>query len=90
MYFYDIQNNKNIDLIIISMEEINIKATKTFESPYNTICHYYGRNYLYHSRENYIRYCNIYNQNLREEYLITMNHQFICVFLDLKNTFKLH
>jgi hypothetical protein len=42
---------------------------KSLEWPYNTNCHYYNRNDLYHSRENCIEYCNLYNQNLSQECL---------------------
>jgi hypothetical protein len=39
---------------------------KSLEWPYNTDCDYYNRNNLYHSRENCIEYCNLYNQNLSQ------------------------
>jgi hypothetical protein len=39
---------------------------KSLEWPYNTNCDYYNRNNLYHSRENCIEYCNLYNQNLSQ------------------------
>jgi hypothetical protein len=42
---------------------------KSLEWPYNTNCDYYNRNNLYHSRENCIQYCNLYNQNLSQECL---------------------
>jgi hypothetical protein len=42
---------------------------KSLEWPYNTNCDYYNRNNLYHSRENSIEYCNLYNQNLSQECL---------------------
>jgi hypothetical protein len=42
---------------------------KSLEWPYNTNCDYYNRNNLYHSRENCIEYCNLYNQNLSQECL---------------------
>jgi hypothetical protein len=42
---------------------------KSLEWPYNTNCHDYNRNDLYHSRENCIEYCNLYNQNLSQKCL---------------------
>jgi hypothetical protein len=42
---------------------------KLLEWPYSTNCDYYNRNDLYHSRENCIEYCNLYNQNLSQECL---------------------
>jgi hypothetical protein len=42
---------------------------KSLEWPYNTNCDYYNRNNLYHSRENCIEYCNLYNKNLSQECL---------------------
>ncbi len=39
---------------------------KSLEWPYSTNCHYYNRNNLYHSRENCIEYCNLFNQNLSQ------------------------
>ncbi len=42
---------------------------KSLEWPYITNCDYYNHNKLYHSRENCIEYCNLYNQNLSQECL---------------------
>jgi hypothetical protein len=42
---------------------------KSLEWPYNTNCDYYNRNNLYHSRENCVEYCYLYNQNLSQECL---------------------
>jgi hypothetical protein len=42
---------------------------KSLEWSYNTNCDYYNGNNLYHSRENCIEYCNLYNQNLSQECL---------------------
>jgi hypothetical protein len=42
---------------------------KSLEWPYNTNCDYYNHNNLYHSPENCIQYCNLYNQNLSQECL---------------------
>jgi hypothetical protein len=42
---------------------------KSLEWPYNTNCDYYNRNNLYHSRENCLEYCNLFNQNLSQKCL---------------------
>jgi hypothetical protein len=42
---------------------------KSLEWPYKTNCDHYNLNDLYHSRENCIEYCNLYNQNISRECL---------------------
>jgi hypothetical protein len=67
--FLDINTNNNLNTRNYRFWKL---IYKSLEWPYNTNCDYYNRNNLYHSRENCIEYCNLYNlynQNLSQECL---------------------
>jgi hypothetical protein len=61
--FLDINTNKKLNTRYYRFSKL---IYKLLEWPYNTNCDYYNRNNLYHSRENCIEYCNLYNQNLSQ------------------------
>jgi hypothetical protein len=64
--FFDLNSNWNFNTRNYRFSKL---IYKSLEWPYNTNCDYYNRNNLYHSRENCIEYCNLYNQNLSQECL---------------------
>jgi hypothetical protein len=64
--FLDIITNSRLNTRNYRFSKLIFKSLKW---PFNTNCHYYNRNNLYHSRENCIEYCNLYNQNLSQECL---------------------
>jgi hypothetical protein len=64
--FLDININRKSNTRIYGFSKL---IYNSLEWPYNTNCDYYNRNHLYHSRENCIEYCNLYNQNLSQECL---------------------
>jgi hypothetical protein len=64
--YFDIDTNKNFNTRNYRFLKL---IYKSLEWPYNTNCDYYNRNNLYHSRENCIEYCKLYNQNLSQECL---------------------
>jgi hypothetical protein len=64
--FFNINTNFKLNMLVYHFWKL---IYKSLEWPYNTNCDYYNRNNLYHSRENCIEYCNLYNQNLSQECL---------------------